>query len=166
MRLQPTMMPRSRSPTGFTTCSVSIPSLMILRATRRLERQKMLRPGAGTADPGEAAPRVGAIQILFDNSLDDRPKIPVFPLESALILGDKPLEMMEQYPVEDGPLRMTRTIDSRHIGKDEARIGPGSGSRFKVQNRQELQVVALHILVVFPGSHAEPSQSSFCKINN
>jgi hypothetical protein len=59
-------------------------------------------------------------------------------LEAAVVLCQEPLEMIEWYPVEDGPLRMTGTIDSRHVGKDEARIGPGSGSRLKVQNRQEL----------------------------
>jgi hypothetical protein len=40
---------------------------------------------------------------------------PVLPLEPALILGQEPVEMMEQHPVEDGPLRMSRAIDSRHI---------------------------------------------------
>jgi hypothetical protein len=34
--------------------------------------------------------------------------MPVIPLEPALIFGQEPVEMMEQHPVEDGPLRMPR----------------------------------------------------------
>jgi hypothetical protein len=33
---------------------------------------------------------------------------------------------MEQHPVEDRALRMTRTIDSRHIGKADSRSVPGA----------------------------------------
>jgi hypothetical protein len=42
------------------------------------------------------------------------PEKPVLPLETVFIFGQEPLEMMRQHPVEDGPLRMSRTIDSRH----------------------------------------------------
>jgi hypothetical protein len=34
--------------------------------------------------------------------------------------------MMEQHPVENGPLRMSRAIDSRHGGRKASRTGPGS----------------------------------------
>jgi hypothetical protein len=34
----------------------------------------------------------------------------VLPLEPSLILRQKPLEMMEEHPIEDSPLRMARTI--------------------------------------------------------
>jgi hypothetical protein len=34
--------------------------------------------------------------------------------------------MMEEYPVEDGPLRMWGTIDSRHSGRMASRNGPKS----------------------------------------
>ena len=39
--------------------------------------------------------------------------------------------MTEQNPVEDGPLGMSRRIDSRHIGMDGAGTGPGSKIRKK-----------------------------------
>jgi hypothetical protein len=64
--------------------------------------------------------------IFFDDVLNDRPEITVLPLETALILRNEALKMVEQDPVEDGSLRSARTIDSRYIGKDETRIGPGS----------------------------------------
>jgi hypothetical protein len=41
----------------------------------------------------------------------------VVPDYSTLILGQEPVEMMEQHPVENGPLRMPRTIDSLHDGR-------------------------------------------------
>jgi hypothetical protein len=34
--------------------------------------------------------------------------------------------MMEEHPVEDGPLRMSKTIDSRHCGRMTSRNGPTS----------------------------------------
>jgi hypothetical protein len=49
--------------------------------------------------------------------LDDRPEKTVLPVETLLILRDEPLEMMEKHPVEDGPLRTSRTIDSHHGGR-------------------------------------------------
>jgi hypothetical protein len=76
----------------------------------------MFRPTARTADPGEPAAWIAAVEVFFDDILDDRPEIPIFPLKSALVFRDELLEMMKKHPVEDGPLRMTRAIDSRHIG--------------------------------------------------
>jgi hypothetical protein len=49
---------------------------------------------------------------------------PVLPLETVFIFGQEPLEMMEKHPVEDGPLRMSRTIDSRHSRRKASRNGP------------------------------------------
>ena len=49
---------------------------------------------------------------------------PVFALKTRLIFGDEPLEMMKKHPVEDGPLRMPRAIDSRHGGNKASRNGP------------------------------------------
>jgi len=40
------------------------------------------------------------------------PEVAVLPLESALILGEEPVEVMEQHPVEDGLLGLTRAVDS------------------------------------------------------
>jgi len=51
------------------------------------EGQEMICPAARTADPGESAARIAAIKILLDDVLDDRPEIPILPLEPALILG-------------------------------------------------------------------------------
>ena len=47
-------------------------------------------------------------------------------LESALVFRDEPLEMMEQHTIEDGSLRMTRTVDSWHIGNAYSRSMPGT----------------------------------------
>jgi hypothetical protein len=35
--------------------------------------------------------------------------------------------MMKKHPVENGPFRMTRTVDSRHIGIRESRNAPETG---------------------------------------
>ena len=34
---------------------------------------------------------------------------------------------MKKHPIENGAFRMTRTIDSRHIGNEESRNAPGTG---------------------------------------
>jgi hypothetical protein len=44
----------------------------------------------------------------------------------ALMLRVKPLEIMKQHPIEDAPLRMSRTIDSRHSRRIASRNGPTS----------------------------------------
>ena len=49
--------------------------------------------------------------MTFGHVLDDRPEIPIVPLEPALVFRDEPLEMMK-HPVENDPLRMTGAIDS------------------------------------------------------
>jgi hypothetical protein len=59
--------------------------------------------------------------------LDDRPEITIVPLEPALVFGDEPLEMMEKHSVENGAFRMTRAVDSRHIGNEVSRNAPGTG---------------------------------------
>jgi hypothetical protein len=52
--------------------------------------------------------------MTYGHLLDDRPEISVVPLEPALIFRDEPLEMMKKHPVENGPFRISRTIDSCH----------------------------------------------------
>jgi len=52
--------------------------------------------------------------------------IAILLFETGLILRDKPLEMMEKHPVENGPLRMSGTIESRHSGREASRNGPTS----------------------------------------
>ena len=72
--------------------------------------------GNGAAGSGEPAARVAAVEVALHELLDDRPEKPVLPLETTLILRQEPVEMMEEYPVENGPLRMSGTIDSRYAG--------------------------------------------------
>jgi len=64
--------------------------------------------------------------MAFDHLLDDRPKEAVLPLESALIFGKEPVEVMEQHPVEGSPFRMSRTIHSRHGERRTPRNGPSA----------------------------------------
>jgi hypothetical protein len=90
------------------------------------EHDQPLLPAIGTPKTGKSAPRVAAIEIALDHLLDDRPKISVLPLESTLVFGQKALEMMGDHPIENGALRMPRTIDSRHGGRNVPRFGPRS----------------------------------------
>jgi len=108
--LKPLGMARRAKPSGFAG-----------------KHQKMFRPAAWTPDPGKSAAGIAAVKIFFDDILDDRPEITIVPLEAALVFGDEPLEMMEKHPVENGAFRMTRTVDSRHIGNEVSRNAPGTG---------------------------------------
>jgi len=87
---------------------------------------KVFRPAARTADLGEAAVGVTAVEILLDDLLDDCPEMAVGALESALVLGDKPLEMMEEHPLEGRAFRISGTVDSRHCERMTSRNGPTS----------------------------------------
>jgi len=69
-------------------------------------------PTVRAADAGKAAARVAAIQVALDNLFDDGPEEAVLLLEAALILRKEPVKIMEEHAVEDGALRMSRTIDS------------------------------------------------------
>jgi hypothetical protein len=80
----------------------------------------------GTPNAGKSAARIAAVQIALHDFLDDRPEEAVFLLETAFLLAQEALEVMEQYPVEDGPLRKSRTIDARHGGNQASRNGPTS----------------------------------------
>jgi len=90
------------------------------------EHKKPVFPTAGAADPSKPAAGVAAVGITLHDLLDDQPKKAILPLETVPVLGEKPVEMMEQHPVEDGPLRMSGTIDSRHGGRKASRNGPKS----------------------------------------
>jgi len=74
------------------------------------EHDQPLLGAVRAPDAGESAARVAAVEIAPDDFLDDRPEKAIFPLESALIFRNKPLEMMEQHPVENGAFRMPRPI--------------------------------------------------------
>jgi hypothetical protein len=65
--------------------------------------------------------------MAFGYLLDDRPEEAVLPLESALIFGKEPVEVMKQHPVEGSPFRMSRTIHSRHGKRRTPRNGPSPG---------------------------------------
>jgi hypothetical protein len=91
------------------------------------KHQKMFCPAARAPDPSKSAAGVAAVEIALDDILDDRPEEAVFPLKTPLIFRDEPLEMMEKYPVENSAFRMTRAINSRHVGNEESRNAPGTG---------------------------------------
>jgi hypothetical protein len=101
------------------------------------EHNEPLLPTVGTPDSGEPAAGIAAVKILLDHILDDRPEKTVLPLETTLILNQEPVEMMEKHPVEDGPLRMSRTIDSRHSGRMASRNGPMSWMRSGLPEKRE-----------------------------
>jgi len=46
--------------------------------------------------------------------LDDGTEEPVLLLEAALILGEEPVEVMEEHPVEHGAFGMSGTVNSCH----------------------------------------------------
>ena len=83
-------------------------------------------PGGARANQGESAPRISAVEILLDDLLDHRPEEPVLQFKAAIVLRQEALKMMGKHPVENRPLRMPRTIDSRHGGINVSRIGPRS----------------------------------------
>jgi len=67
--------------------------------------------------------RIPAVQVAFDDFLDDGSEKAAFLLEPSLILRQELAEMTEQHPVEHGLLRMSRAIDSRHGGRKD-KVGP------------------------------------------
>jgi hypothetical protein len=58
---------------------------------------------------------------------DDRSEEAVFPRKTSLIFRDEPLKMMKKHSVENVLFRMTRAVDSRHIGNEISRNAPGRG---------------------------------------
>jgi len=88
------------------------------------ERQQLFTVAVRTADPSEAGARIAAVEIALDDLLDDRPEMTVLLLKTALVDSQEPVEVMEQDPIEDRVLRMSRTVDSRHIGKADSRSVP------------------------------------------
>jgi hypothetical protein len=88
------------------------------------EHQESFLSTIGTADAGEPAARVTAIEVALDDILDDGPEEAVLLLESALVLRKEPVEVMKQNPVECSALGMSGTIHSRHSGRRASRNGP------------------------------------------
>ena len=83
------------------------PLLQPLGMARRTEttgaagkHQDAFRMAVGTADAGEPAARVAAVEVALDDFLDDGPEEPVLLLEAALILVQETVEIMEQHSVD------------------------------------------------------------------
>jgi hypothetical protein len=79
-----------------------------------------------TADAGEPTAGVAAVEVALHDFFDDRAEETVLLLEAILILSQEPDEVMEQNPLEDRPLGITRTIHSRHGGRKASKNGPTS----------------------------------------
>jgi hypothetical protein len=97
--------------------------------------QEPLLTTVRTADAGKPAAGVAAVEVALDHLPVDRPEKTVLPLETNLILCQEPVEMMEEHPVEDGPLRMSRTIDSRHGGRMVSKNGPSPWIRLRLPEK-------------------------------
>jgi hypothetical protein len=59
-------------------------------------KQKPFLATDRTPDAGKHAARVAAVEVALNHILDDRPKEAVLLLETSIILGQEPVEMMEQ----------------------------------------------------------------------
>jgi len=85
-------------------------------------------------------PALGRQEMEVGMKID--PEKAILLLETDLILGQEALEVMEKHPIKDSPLRMSRTIDSRHGGRNAPRNRPtscirrrpGSNERIKLKN--------------------------------
>jgi len=77
-----------------------------------------------TADAGKPAAGVAAIEVALDHLLDDRAEETILLLEPALVFRQEAVEVMEQHPIEDSPLGMSRTVNSCHSRSFSSRNGP------------------------------------------
>jgi hypothetical protein len=89
----------------------------------------MFNMAVGTADAGKPAARVAAVEAALHDLLDNWAEEAVLLLEAALILGQEPVEIMEQHPIEDSPLGTSRTINSCHSRSFSSRNRP-AGSKY------------------------------------
>jgi hypothetical protein len=78
----------------------------------------------GTADAGESATGVAAVEIALDHIFNDWPEEAMLLLEAALVVCQEPVEVMEEHPIKNGPLGMPGTIHSRHGRREASRNGP------------------------------------------
>ncbi len=82
----------------------------------------------GTTDAGEPAARIAAIEVSFNDFLDDGPEEARLLLEAALVFCQETVEVMKQHSIEDGSLGMPRTILD-----DAAELFPiGAGNRVEM----------------------------------
>jgi len=74
---------------------------------------------------------VAAIEVLFDHLFDDRTEKSVFPLKSALIFRDKPLEMMEQHPIEKEDFAKAKEILKKILSALEKKTSEAQNPELK-----------------------------------
>ena len=74
----------------------------------------------GTLDAGKSTHRIAAVEILLDNILDHRTKIPVLLLEPMLIFSKEPLKIIKEHPVKHRVFRMTLAVDPCHGREDDS----------------------------------------------
>ncbi|MDI6699602.1 MAG: hypothetical protein QME85_11840 [Candidatus Saccharicenans sp.] len=75
------------------------------------EHQEAFLPTVGTADAGKSATGVTTVEIALDDFFDDRAQEAILLLEAALILRQEAVEVMEEHPIKDSPLRMSGAIN-------------------------------------------------------
>lgn len=59
------------------------------------EHQEAFRMAVGTADADEPAARLAAVEVSFNDLLDDGPEEAIFPLKTALIFSQETVEVMK-----------------------------------------------------------------------
>ena len=129
-------------------------------------------PGGARANQGESEPRISTVEILPDDLFDHRTKEPELPLEAALVLRKEALELMGKHAVENRPLRMPRTMDSRHGGINVSRIGPGLAGKTNLPRKNIFYLIPyaaiklyflkkIHLSGGIPGQdHREPMDTA------
>jgi hypothetical protein len=88
------------------------------------EHQQAIFPTQRTADAGKPTARVAAVDVALDDFFDDRTEEAILFLKTSLILRQETVELMKQHPVEDGPLGMSRTVNSCHSRSFSSGNGP------------------------------------------
>jgi hypothetical protein len=93
------------------------------------KHEETLLPTVRTPDTGKPAHRIAAVEILLHNILDHRTQEAVLPLKPALVFSEKLRKVMKKHPIEDGALRMSKTINPCHGRSHTSRNGPTSWIR-------------------------------------
>jgi hypothetical protein len=77
----------------------------------------------------ELFPEQQGEDLMGEDFLDHRTEISTLLLELILILSQKPLEIMKEYPIKNRMFRMTFVVDPCHGREDDSRNGPDCGKR-------------------------------------
>ena len=77
-----------------------------------------------TADAGEPAAGIAAVEVALDQLLDNGTEEAVLSLETVLILSQETIEVMKKHLVENRPLGMSRTINPCHNRSFSSGNGP------------------------------------------